>query len=72
MDKNGIAGVVTIIVLFVIAVLLCNPIVVVGVGERGVKVTLGKVSPESLKIYNTNPRLYKRYSTSTYLIRCEL
>lgn len=48
MDKNGIAGVVTIIVLFVIAVLLCNPIVVVGVGERGVKVTLGKVSPESL------------------------
>lgn len=48
MDKNGIAGVVTIIILFVIAVLLCNPIVVVGVGERGVKVTLGKVSPESL------------------------
>lgn len=48
MDKNGLAGVVTIIVLFVIAVLLCNPIVVVGVGERGVKVTLGKVSPESL------------------------
>ncbi len=48
MDKNGIAGVVTIIVLFVIAILLCNPIVVVGVGERGVKVTLGKVSPESL------------------------
>lgn len=48
MEKNGIAGVVTIIVLFVIAVLLCNPIVVVGVGERGVKVTLGKVSPESL------------------------
>lgn len=48
MDKNGIAGVVTVIVLFVIAILLCNPIVVVGVGERGVKVTLGKVSPESL------------------------
>lgn len=48
MDRNGIAGVVTVIVLFVIAILLCNPIVVVGVGERGVKVTLGKVSPESL------------------------
>lgn len=48
MEKSGIAGIVTIIVLFVIAVLLCNPIVVVGVGERGVKVTLGKVSPESL------------------------
>lgn len=48
MEKNGLAGIVTIIILFVIAVLLCNPIVVVGVGQRGVKVTLGKVSPESL------------------------
>ncbi len=48
MDKDKLAGVVTIIVLFVIAILMCNPIVVVGVGERGVKVTLGKVSPESL------------------------
>lgn len=48
MERNGIAGIVTVIVLFVIAVLMCNPIVVVGVGERGVKVTLGKVSPESL------------------------
>ena len=48
MDKNGVAGVVTVLILFVIAVLLCNPIVVVGVGQRGVKVTLGKVSPESL------------------------
>lgn len=48
MEKSGIAGVVTVIILFVIAILLCNPIVVVGVGERGVKVTLGKVSPESL------------------------
>ncbi len=48
MEKNGIAGVVTVVVLFIIAILLCNPIVVVGVGERGVKVTLGKVSPESL------------------------
>ena len=48
MEKNNLAGMVTVIVLFVIAVLLCNPIVVVGVGERGVKVTLGKVSPASL------------------------
>lgn len=48
MEKNGIAGIVTVVVLFVIAILMCNPIVVVGVGERGVKVTLGKVSPESL------------------------
>ena len=28
-------------------IILCNPIAMVGVGERGVKVTLGKVSPES-------------------------
>ncbi len=48
MGKNGLAGIVTVIILFVVAVLMCNPIVVVGVGERGVKVTLGKVSPESL------------------------
>lgn len=48
MEKNGLAGIVTVVVLFVIAILMCNPIVVVGVGERGVKVTLGKVSPESL------------------------
>lgn len=47
MERNGLAGIVAIIVLFVLAVLLCNPIVVVGAGERGVKVTLGKVSQES-------------------------
>lgn len=47
MERNGLAGVVAIIVLFVVMVLLCNPIVVVGAGERGVKVTLGKVSQES-------------------------
>lgn len=39
----GIAALVTLIVLF----MLCNPLAIVGVGERGVKVTLGKVSPES-------------------------
>ena len=47
MERNGLAGVVAVIVLFVLMVLLCNPIVVVGAGERGVKVTLGKVSQES-------------------------
>ncbi len=37
-------------ILLIIAILLlvlCNPIAIVGVGERGVKVTLGMVSPES-------------------------
>ena len=47
MERNGLAGVVAVIVLFVLMILLCNPIVVVGAGERGVKVTLGKVSQES-------------------------
>lgn len=47
MERNGLAGVVAIIILFVVTILLCNPIVVVGAGERGVKVTLGKVSQES-------------------------
>ena len=35
-----------LIVLFIL-VAMCNPISIVGVGERGVKVTLGRVSPES-------------------------
>lgn len=34
-------------ILFVVFIVFCNPIAIVGVGERGVKVTLGKVSPES-------------------------
>lgn len=36
-----------IVVLLIVFIVLCNPIALVGVGERGVKVTLGKVSPES-------------------------
>lgn len=47
MERNGLAGIVAVIALFIVAVMLCNPIVVVGAGERGVKVTLGKVSQES-------------------------
>lgn len=38
-----IAGLVLVSILF----LLCNPIAIVGAGERGVKVTMGKVSPQS-------------------------
>ena len=33
--------------LIVVFIVICNPIAIVGVGERGVKVTLGRVSPES-------------------------
>ena len=36
-----------VILLVVIFIVICNPIAIVGVGERGVKVTLGQVSPES-------------------------
>ena len=36
-----------IILLMIIFIIFCNPIAIVGVGERGVKVTLGKVSPQS-------------------------
>lgn len=38
-----VAALVALVILFA----MCNPIAMVGVGERGVKVTLGKVSPES-------------------------
>lgn len=38
---------VLIVVLLVVFIIICNPIAMVGVGERGVKVTLGKVAPES-------------------------
>ena len=45
MTKESGSLAIAIIILFVIFILFCNPIAMVGVGERGVKVTLGKVSP---------------------------
>ena len=36
-----------VVLLIIIFIVICNPIAIVGVGERGVKVTLGQVSPES-------------------------
>ena len=47
MEKDRAAIVVVILVLLVGVILFCNPIAIVGAGERGVKVTLGKVSPQS-------------------------
>ena len=38
---------IAIVILLALFIVLCNPVAIVGVGERGVKVTLGKVSPES-------------------------
>lgn len=46
-DEFEIGLCITALVAFVILFLCGNPFAVVGVGERGVKVTLGKVSPES-------------------------
>jgi len=45
--KERASLVLAIIILFLIFIVFCNPIAIVGVGERGVKVTLGRVSPQS-------------------------
>lgn len=47
MDRKLLATPLLIILLIITFIVICNPIAMVGVGERGVKVTLGKVSPES-------------------------
>ena len=45
--NEKLATPVLIIALLILFLIICNPIAMVGVGERGVKVTLGKVSPQS-------------------------
>lgn len=45
--KERSSLILAIVILFMIFIVFCNPIAIVGVGERGVKVTLGKVSPQS-------------------------
>lgn len=47
MSKDKGSMLVAILILFIIFIVFCNPIAIVGVGERGVKVTLGRVSPQS-------------------------
>ena len=44
-EKAGIFG--FFLLLLIVGFIFCNPLAIVGVGERGVKVTLGKVSPQS-------------------------
>lgn len=46
-NKKSLATPVMVTLLVICFIVLCNPIAIVGVGERGVKVTLGKVSPQS-------------------------
>ena len=48
-NKSEAAAPIVVIVLLILFVILCNPIARVGVGERGVKVTLGVVSEQSFK-----------------------
>ena len=47
MNKSNLATPVTVTLLVIMFIVICNPIAIVGVGERGVKVTLGQVSPKS-------------------------
>lgn len=47
MERKNLATPVMVVLLLIVFIILCNPIAIVGVGERGVKVTLGKVSPQS-------------------------
>ena len=44
-EKKGIT--ISVLILLILFIIFCNPLTIVGVGERGVKVTLGKVSPQS-------------------------
>lgn len=47
MNRNELATPIMIISLLVLFIIFCNPIAMVGVGQRGVKVTLGVVSDQS-------------------------
>lgn len=47
MEGKSLATPVMVTVLLILFIIICNPIAIVGVGERGVKVTLGQVSPQS-------------------------
>ncbi|MCR4881871.1 MAG: prohibitin family protein [bacterium] len=79
--ENGFKNGMLILVLAILAILVVviNPIAIVGVGERGVKVTLGQVSPQSFtegihivtpfisKIVNMDVKTQKNtYTTSVY------
>ena len=73
--KTGLVG--FLIVVVVILLLVCNPVAMVGVGERGVKVTLGQVSPHSYtegihvvtpfvsKIHTMNVKTQKMHPATT-------
>lgn len=74
--RQELATPMTIIALLVLFVIFCNPIAMVGVGERGVKVTLGVVTEESFgegihfvtpfisKIVTMDVKMQKIYTTT--------
>lgn len=79
MEQNRLIAPAIILLLLIIFIGFFNPIAIVGVGERGVKVTLGKVSPTSYMegihlvmpfistIKNMNVKTQKNYvETSVY------
>lgn len=79
MEQNRLIGPAIIIALLVVFIGFFNPISIVGVGERGVKVTLGRVTDESFTegihlvmpfistIKNMNVKTQKNYvETSVY------
>ena len=45
--KDKASLILAVLILLVAFIVFCNPIAMVGVGQRGVKVTLGQVSPKS-------------------------
>ena len=45
MDKKFLGLPIVVLCVFIVFIILCNPFVMVGPGERGIKITLGKVSP---------------------------
>ena len=47
MDKKFFGIPVLVLCLLVCFIILCNPFVMVGPGERGIKIKLGEVQPES-------------------------
>ena len=73
--KTGVIGFLVVVVVFLL--LVCNPVAMVGVGERGVKVTLGQVSPQSYtegihvvtpfvsKIHTMNVKTQKMHPATT-------
>ncbi len=47
MNKDKMSLALAVLILTIIFIMFANPLAIVGVGERGVKVTLGRVSPQS-------------------------